>query len=496
MADDNRLQAVVDIGSNNIRLVVYGGLEGTLGRAPVVVYSDKSVCQLGKNIETTGTLNVKGVKKSLKILRRFISVTQTMQVDDLRIVATAAVREATDGKDYVQDIKSICGVDVDILAGPSEARMAGQGVWYGIPDADGLVADLGGGSLELAEIKNGTIARVCSLPIGVLRYGDNPDLATIASQVADRLKTDSFLDGGVYNNLYLVGGPWRALMQQHMVDTSYGVKIIHYYTEPRPHIERLLTSIIQGHRPLSDLKVVSKRRRPYMGVASVILQSLLDVAHPKDLVVSGYGVREGILVDDFNDTVKATSALLASCQKIARGAEGLSLSGTHLFHWLAPVLGHLSEREKTLVHGACYLVNAVRFDDPDHRGRQILSWMMQRPLLGVSHYERKLMGYMMNARYKKVSKKSTLGKLLRKTLSQQDTEMAKVIGSAMALAYSLSGGVDDILSHFRLEIDNNTLILRGDKQHAHMVRGSVVRSLKRMRKFLPNIEHVDVVLKE
>ena len=491
MTEDNRLKAVVDIGSNNIRLVVYGGL----GRAPVVVYSDKSVCQLGKNIEQTGTLNAKGVKKSLKILRRFISVTQTMRVDDVRIVATAAVREATDGQDYIDDIQSFCDCHVEILSGECEARMAGQGVWYGIPEASGLVADLGGGSLELAELKNGTVGRVCSMPVGVLRYGDNPDLQTIAQQVARIFQNHSFLEDTPYENIYLVGGAWRALMQQHMVDTAYGVKVMHYYTQPRQAIENLLTPIISGKRPLSDLSQVNKRRRPYMGVASVILQTLVQQTNPNHIITSGYGVREGILVDDFTDKDKATCALLASCQKIVAGAPVLSLAGDDLFQWMTPAIEHLGDRDKTIVHGACYLVNAVRFDDPDHRGRQILSWMMQRPLLGLSHYERAFMGYMMNARYKKISKKSTLGKLLRKTVRDEDVSTAKVVGAAMALAYSLSGGVDDILKKFHLDIDGDTLILRGDKKHGHMVRGSVVRSLKRIRKFLPHIEQVDVILK-
>ena len=490
MTENKPLKAVVDIGSNNIRLVIYRGL----GRASVVVYSDKSVCQLGKNIEKTGMLNSKGIKKSLKILRRFISVTQTMRVDDVRIVATAAVREATDGGDYIAEIKSTCNVDVEILSGEYEARMAGQGVWYGIPDADGLVADLGGGSLELAEIKNGVIGRVCSLPMGVLRYGDNPDLTTLAEQVDAIFKAHSFLAGQFYANIYLVGGAWRALMQQHMRDTDYGVKIVHYYTQPQDTIEHMLEPIITGARPLAELSEISKRRRPYMGVASVILQSLLGNAPTDNLVASGYGVREGILVDDFTDADKSVSALLASCQKIGVNGDAMSLSGDDLFHWISPVITHLPAREQTLVQGACTLVGAVQFDDPDHRGRQILAWMMQRPLLGLSHYERQFMGYMMNARYKKISKKSTLGKLLRKTIKKEDVNTAKVVGAAMAMAYSLSGQMGDILTHFHLEIQGDTLILRGDKQHAHMVRGSVVRSLKRIRKFLAHIENVDVVL--
>ena len=491
MTPNKTLKAVVDIGSNNIRLVIYG----ELGRAPVIIYSDKSVCQLGKNLEQTGVLNPTGVTKGLKILNRFVSVTKTMNIDDIRVFATAAVREASNGADFLSDIKSTCGIDTDVLSGEVEAKMAGQGVWYGIPDADGIVADLGGGSLELAEIKDGQIGRVCSMPIGVLRYGDAPDIGAIAKQVSDILSNQSFLGDNQYNNLYLVGGAWRALMHQHMVDTSYELNLLHHYTQPSSRITKMLTPLITGTRKLSKLSAISKRRLPYIPVASLVLQELIDQTQATDIVTSAYGAREGILVDSFTDEEREQSALLTSARTINTISDVLCLSGDVLYHWVLPMMQGVNNRQLELLRASCHMVNSVRFDDPDHRGEQMLSWLMQRPLLGVDHYERAFMGYVTNSRYQKVSKITQMGKLVRNTLDGDDRRMAKMMGASMALAYALSGGVRDILEKFTLEISDDTLILWGLQTNEHMVRGSVIRALERAGKFLPDIDDVQVILK-
>ena len=141
--------AVIDIGSNSVRLVVYEALT----RSPTPIFNEKALCGLGRNVLTSGRLADEAVARALASIRRFRVLCTQLNVGELHVLATAAVRDARNGPDFVAECEAICGVPLRLLSGREEATFAALGVVSGTYQPDGIVGDLGGGSLELVDIK-------------------------------------------------------------------------------------------------------------------------------------------------------------------------------------------------------------------------------------------------------------------------------------------------------------------------------------------------------
>jgi exopolyphosphatase/guanosine-5'-triphosphate,3'-diphosphate pyrophosphatase len=156
--------AIIDIGSNSVRLVVYAGS----ARVPSAIFNEKVMAGLGRDMGPDKLLSTQAQERALAALRRFRILTRQMGVGRTRVVATAAVRDAANGAGFIARVREI-GFEPELLTGQQEAEMAGQGVLSGIPGADGIVGDLGGGSLELVDVRDGEVRTSASLPLGVLR---------------------------------------------------------------------------------------------------------------------------------------------------------------------------------------------------------------------------------------------------------------------------------------------------------------------------------------
>ncbi len=145
---DGQEAAVIDVGSNSVRLVVYR----IDGRAMTPILNEKVMAGLGRSLGQTGKLSPDGIDAALRALRRFATLTQALGVQDVFAVGTAAVREAGDGAAFAQQMRRETGIPLRILSGAEEALLSALGVSAGAPDAMGVVGDLGGASLELIEI--------------------------------------------------------------------------------------------------------------------------------------------------------------------------------------------------------------------------------------------------------------------------------------------------------------------------------------------------------
>src|SRR5262249_30383868 len=222
--------AVIDVGSNSLRLVIYERLGATL----LPLLNEKVMCALGRGIAATGRLNPDGVPLAFANLQRFVALARALAVDHLAIIATAAVREAEDGADFASEIEAQCGIPVRIIDGGEEGQLSAAGVLAGIPDAEGVVGDLGGGSVELVSVNAAatpSIGRGVSLPLGPLRladFGDNRK--AVIEQIERALASASVLRECAGRSLYLVGGAWRAIARLHIEQARYPLHIIHQYT--------------------------------------------------------------------------------------------------------------------------------------------------------------------------------------------------------------------------------------------------------------------------
>jgi exopolyphosphatase/guanosine-5'-triphosphate,3'-diphosphate pyrophosphatase len=272
---DQLRAAVVDLGSNSVRLVVFEGR----GRNPLAIFNEKSVLRLGRGLDRTGRLNEEGLDQALTVLRRYHAVAQAMRADPFEILATAAVRDAANGPDFVRAVEAaLPGMQVRTLTGEQEAAYSAGGLVCGIPNADGILADIGGGSLEVVQLQRGQVARARTLPLGVLRLSDRAggDPVRARAIAEEALETVPWLAEGIGRDLYLVGGAWRALARIHIEQTGYPLAIVHHYTLEREEARDLAGVIGSANkRTLERLPGVSRRRVEDMPFAAVVLRRLL-----------------------------------------------------------------------------------------------------------------------------------------------------------------------------------------------------------------------------
>jgi exopolyphosphatase/guanosine-5'-triphosphate,3'-diphosphate pyrophosphatase len=288
--------AVIDIGSNSVRLVVYEGLV----RAPTPLFNEKVLAGLGRQVQTTGLLAPEAIETALSALRRFRALCDTLKVARVLAIATAACRDAENGGDFIAEAERVCRVKIEILSGKREAHLTALGVVSGVYEPDGIVGDLGGGSLELVDVHHTRVRKGLTLPLGGLAL---QDIAGKSLKKAERFVVDTFgdldmLERGRGRTFYAVGGTWRSLARLHMWQTGYPFHIMHNY---RISAREALDFSRLVHRvdteTLSKIEVINAARRPLLSYAALVLEHLIRKAKPREVVISVLGVREGLLYE-------------------------------------------------------------------------------------------------------------------------------------------------------------------------------------------------------
>jgi exopolyphosphatase/guanosine-5'-triphosphate,3'-diphosphate pyrophosphatase len=277
--------AVVDIGSNSVRLVVYDGLR----RSPTPVFNEKILCGLGKGIAITGKLEEVAVVRALAALRRFRTLCKQMNCEDVYAVATAAAREASNGKEFIDEAEKALDAKIKVLSGKEEARYAALGVVAGIPNADGLVGDLGGGSLELIDVSEGKLHEGVTLPLGPLRMIDvsNDNIGKARKIIDEYLEDAKVLSRLKNRSFYAVGGTWRNLARMHLAHIGYPLHVLHQYTMTRQQA-RSISGFVSGLSPgaMKGIKDVSKSRSTTMPYGSLVLERIIEHGRPSEVVTS------------------------------------------------------------------------------------------------------------------------------------------------------------------------------------------------------------------
>ncbi len=284
---------VVDLGSNSVRLVVYEGLS----RNPHVIFNEKAVLGLGRGLHTTGELNEAAAAQALTVLGRYHALARGMGAEPLEVMATAAVRDATNGAQFLEEMARVMpGARLNVLTGEEEARLSAEGLLLGVPMADGVLGDLGGGSLELVRLSQGRITDTASLPIGTIRLGERAEGdATRARAIAEaELKSVPWLGATPLKDLFLVGGTFRALARIHIVQTGYPLNIVHHYAIRREEARDLAGVIMNAPRKsLERMPAAPSKRLADLPFAAVVMRRLLRASGAARVVFSANGLREG-----------------------------------------------------------------------------------------------------------------------------------------------------------------------------------------------------------
>jgi exopolyphosphatase/guanosine-5'-triphosphate,3'-diphosphate pyrophosphatase len=444
--------AIVDIGSNSIRLLVYDGLR----RSPVPLFNEKLICGLGRGVAVTGQLDDKAVERALRELRRFKVLCDQIGIGKIFAVATAAVREAKNGSAFVTEARVALGAKINVLSGKREAQLTALGVLAAIPSADGIVGDLGGGSLELVDISGGEIGDSVTLALGPLRLIDmSGGSMSKARKIADEMLAGSPVVQAMRDrSFYAVGGAWRNLARLHMAQNHYPLNILHHYELPK-EAAQAMSLLISGLSPetLREIRIISKDRAETLPYGALVLERLLRAAEPQKVVVSAFGVREGLLFSKLPKRARDRDPLLAACGDFAKLRARSPKHARELCAWTDQLFqnGGLDEtpRQKVLRHSACMLADIGWRAHPDYRGERSLTIISQGAFVGIDHAERVFLALTVFYRYEGVWSERAPSSL-RNLVDEDLTLRARIVSAAQRLAYLLSGAMPGLLPRLKL----------------------------------------------
>ena len=474
---------VVDLGSNSVRLVVYEGH----CRNPVAIFNEKAVLRLGRGLSTTGRLNDDGMQQAFTVMHRYHAVARAMGAVPFEVLATAAVRDARNGPDFVAALGSrMPGVPIRVLSGLEEAEYSAEGVLCGIPTADGILADIGGGSLEVVRLDAGKRGPSQTLRLGVIRLAERSDGDPARARAI--AETDMagvpWLSDAVGGDLYLVGGAWRALARIHMAQTGYPLQMVHHYTIGREEARDLAGLISSaGRRALERLPAMSRRRIDDLPYAAVALRRLLRVTGVRRVVFSASGLREGWFMQRMPDVVRTQDPLLAAgLEMAARLGRDPSLPPA-LLAWTQPLFGAETAEARRLREAVCWMSDVGSHDHPEFRAEQAFLRVLRQPGIGLDHYARAFLALAIAMRYE-VDSDAAFLRPARLLLDVASANRAEVLGVALRLAYTLSAGTPDLLAGTALSLRGGQLVLRLQEDSGVFAGESVMRRLDRLAQTL------------
>ncbi len=471
--------AVVDLGSNSVRLVVFEGA----GRNPVAIFNERAVLRLGRGLQTTGRLNEEGVVAALTVMRRYAAISQAMGCETLEVLATAAVRDASNGAAFVGGLRErMPGVVIRILSGEEEAALSAAGVLCGIPQADGILADIGGGSLEVVRVSQGRAAQAQTLPLGVIRLADRAegDLVRARALAEQDLAGVPWLFQYPGRDLYLVGGAWRALARIHMAQTSYPLAIVHHYTIDR-NAARDLTGVIgsANRRMLERMPGAPRRRLDDLPYAAVVLRRLLGAIAPRRVVFSANGIREGWYMARIPAETAGEDPLLAACRDLAERAGRDPQLPPALLEWTAPLFTSDSAEATRLRLAACLLSDVGSHDHPEYRAEQAFLRVLRQSSVALDHHGRAFLAMAVAIRYE-ADPASAMLLPVRQLLDEAAAARAQILGHALRLAYTLSAGTTKLLASTSLALSGGKLVLALSANGGAFAGDDVTRRLERL----------------
>ena len=421
---------VIDIGSNSVRFVVFDGA----ARSPAYYFNEKVLCGLGLGYAETGRLNAEGRDRALAALRRFALLAREMAVDPLLTVATAAVRDAEDGPEFQEQVRAHAGLDIRVLGGAEEARLSAQGVLLGWPGAQGLVCDIGGSSMELAELTGGGgVGKRETSGLGPLKLmGLKGGVKARRAHIARAVDTLCAGFDEKPERLFLVGGSWRAIARIDMIQRGYPLKVLHeYQMTPRALRETLAFIAKNDPEAIRAGTGTSIERMRLVPLAAEVLSVLVRRIKPREIAVSSYGIREGLLYDQMSDRLRHRDPLIEA----ARHAEAASARepgfGRALFDFVAPLFPRAKDPKLRVIRAACLLHDVSWRAHPDYRAEVCFDNATRANLGGLTHGERVYLGLALLHRYKNNRADTGFNADLLQLLPEAEVTEAEILGRAM-----------------------------------------------------------------
>jgi exopolyphosphatase / guanosine-5'-triphosphate,3'-diphosphate pyrophosphatase len=477
---------VIDIGSNSVRLVVYEGLTRSL----TPIFNEKVLAGLGREVLSTGLLAEDAVDKALAALVRFRALARGMRVGKQFAIATAACRDASNGREFIARAEKVIGVPITIVSGKREAELSALGVTSGFHKPDGLVGDLGGGSLELTDVHGVRIKSGVTLPLGGLALQDlsSKSMAKAEKITQDALAGVDLLKHGRGRDFYAVGGTWRSLTRLHMWQTGYPLHVMHGYVIPATEALEF-SSLVRRVDPetLSKIEIVTSARRPLLAYAALVLEGIVRRARPKRVVVSALGVREGLLYSMLSATEKKRDALISAAQELNVLRSRSPEHGEELAAWSDQFMASSgldeSQEEKRLRHAACLLADIGWRAHPDYRGEQSLNIISHAAFVGVDHPGRAFIALAVFFRHVGLTE-DEMSPHVRELATARMIDRARVLGATMRVAYLVSAAMPGVLPQTPLVVERGKLKLKLRGRHRDLAGERIFARLRQLARLI------------
>lgn len=465
--------AVIDIGSNSVRLVVYEGPP----RAPATIFNEKIPAGLGRGLASDGLIAPDDAQRGLRALRRYALLARQMGVKDLQCVATAAVRDASNGPEFMQRAAD-AGLDLRLLSGQEEAEASAYGVIAAIPDACGIAVDLGGGSLELAEINNGRVGRRASFPLGVLRLPQMRDKGPPHFERAVRrmLRAEGWPGDLKGAHLYLVGGSWRALSRLDLELTKKPLAVLDQHHLHRSALGRLLRAAKRmSVEELQAIPGMASNRAASIGDAAALLSALVHIIDTQDMTVSSSGLREGLLYLALDERTRAQDPLIEAAQFEGRRLSRFSMHGRTLANWIAPLFPDDDPADARIRLAACLLSDVAWSANPDFRSERGAEIGLHGNWRGIDSRGRVMLARALHAGFGGADAEfPAMGDLV----TNDELTQAKRWGLAIRLGQRLSGGLEQPLLASALRLADGQIVLELSHGWHDLAGEAVDRRLK------------------
>lgn len=477
--------AIIDIGSNSVRLVAYADD----GRVPTSLYNEKLLCGLGRGVATTGRLPKDAVERALLALARFRVLCRTMGVGEIKVLATAAARDAANGPAFLAAAAAACGQPIELLTGEREAALSAEGVISGFHHPDGVVGDLGGGSLELVDVGDGAVGTGITLPLGGLALQDLAENAPKkALKIArEKLERARFLSSLADRTFYAVGGTWRALARLQMLERAYPLNVMHGYQLALEEggFLRMVERVASSSPKL--LGAVSEARRPLLVYGAIVLDEIVRLGRPSGITVSALGVREGMLYEALDPAARRLDPLIEATADLNELRARDPRHGQELRRWTDAFMGssgfHESEDERRYRHAACLLSDTGWRAHPDYRGDQSIALITHASFLAIDHPGRAYLALAISFRYNGLSLDKadpTLADLAPPALLTK----ARLLGALMQIAFPITAAMGGVLPRTPLLIVDGQLRLTLPPDFASLANERLMNRMRALSKLL------------
>jgi exopolyphosphatase/guanosine-5'-triphosphate,3'-diphosphate pyrophosphatase len=455
--------AVLDIGSNSVRLVVYE----RHARSLTPLYNEKSSCALGRGLAQSGRLAYENIDRALMAIQRFALVVKLMKAGTVHVLATSAVRDASNSQAFVDAVEATMSAPVRVLSGEQEAHFAALGVVAGIPDFSGIVGDLGGGSLELSAISRGHDAVGETHALGVIRMQDDAGRAMAKARdiARDRLSKSGLLSGRPGGQFCAIGGTWRSLAKMHQVLRNYPLHMVQHYVTKAADIARLCDDIVEAAaagKPYPGSDNVSSSRKDLVPYGAAVLGEVLRAGKFESVLFSALGVREGYLYGLLPPEEQQVDPLLQGAEEIsilrsrspAHAGDLIEFTGD----FLKAIRVNEAAAEERLRKVACYLSDIGWRGHPDYRGEQSVDLVAYGALAGVDHPGRAFLAEALAVRYMGLKHKS-ISQSLMSIAGPAANMKARLLGATFRVAYPMSAAMPGVLPRARFSLEGSKLRL-------------------------------------